>query len=120
KRSRQRQASRMAAIRLAYVEERLDELVELGIAQRLAELEKAQKWRNQQEWTELRNVWRTLILDPKTPEELRHACREWLAKYPETLDFLVRRLTQMGLLEEKDLLLEEHWEKRARHKWRVQ
>ncbi|MGH9353075.1 MAG: hypothetical protein ACRD2G_13110 [Terriglobia bacterium] len=98
----------------------MNELVELRIAQRLAELERAEKWRNQQEWTELCDVWRTLILDPTTPEELRPSCREWLAQYPETLDFLARRLTQMGLLQEKDLRLDEDWEKREQHKWRVQ
>jgi len=66
----------------------------------------------------LRDVWRTLLGDPSTPEEVRQASREWLAKYPETLDFLARRLMQMGLLREKEL--PENWEEREIRKHRIQ
>ncbi|HEX5481847.1 MAG TPA: hypothetical protein VFZ08_04400 [Terriglobia bacterium] len=118
KMARRQQASEFVATRSQYIEARVNELVALQVASRLAELETAEELRSQQEWTELRDVWRVLILDPATPEELRASCREWLAKYPETLDYLARRLTQMGLLAEK--VLDERWEEREQHKWRVQ
>ncbi|HEX5481691.1 MAG TPA: hypothetical protein VFZ08_03595 [Terriglobia bacterium] len=118
--ARWRQVCELAAVRRTYLEERVNELVELHVASRLAELERAEELRGKQEWTELRDVWRVLILDPNTSEEVRASCREWLAKYPETLDYLARRLTQLGLLTEKDLVLDERWVARERHKWRVQ
>jgi hypothetical protein len=117
---RQRQASATEVLRSAYLEERVNELVNLRIERRLTELERANEFRTRQEWTELRDVWRVLILDPNTPEEVRASCREWLAKYPETLDFLARRLMNLGLLREKELLLDDDWEERERHKWRIQ
>lgn len=117
---RQNKASEMKALTLASLEERVNALVELRIERRLAELERAEESRSREEWTELRDVWRVLILDPNTPEEVRASCREWLAKYPETLDFLARRLVKMGLLREKDLVVDENWEQREQHKWRVQ
>jgi hypothetical protein len=120
KEARRRQASELAAARDAHLKKQVNELADLHVAGRLAELERAEELRSKQEWTELRDVWRVLILDPNTPEEMKALCREWLAKYPETLDYLARRLTQMGLLREKDLLHDEQWEKRERHKWRVQ
>lgn len=120
KMARCKQDSEFATTRSQYIEARVNELVALQVASRLAELERAEELRSKAEWTELRDVWRVLILDPNTPEELRASCREWLAKYPETLDYLARRLMQMGLVAEKDLILDERWEERARHKWRVQ
>lgn len=117
---RQKQESETTTIRLGNLEERVNELVEQRIHQRLAELERAEALRSGHGWSELRDVWRVLMLDPKTPEEIRAACREWLAKYPETLDLLPQRLQQMGLLTEKDLLLDDNWKRRERHKWRVQ
>jgi len=86
----------------------------------LMQLEKAEVARTREEWSKLRDVWRVLILDPNTPEELRAACREWLAKYPETLDFLGQRLANRGVLREKDLAGDEEWERLEQHKWRVQ
>jgi hypothetical protein len=68
----------------------------------------------------LRDVWRVLVLDPNTPEEVRASCRQWLAKYPETLDFLARRLVDLGLLPQKELVIDEDWERRERYKWRIQ
>lgn len=120
KKARCKQDSEFAATRSQYIEARVNELVALQVASRLAALERAEEFRSNQEWTDLRDAWRVLILDPATPEELRASCREWLAKYPETLDYLARRLTQMGLLAQKDLFHDEQWEERARHKWRVQ
>jgi len=96
----------------------MNTLVELGVGRRLEELERQERWRMQTEYSELRDVWRTLLGDPSTPEEVRQACREWLAKYPETLDFLARRLMQMGLLREMDL--PENWEEREIRKHRIQ
>jgi hypothetical protein len=117
---RRRQAEELELLKLADVEHRVNELVNLGIERRLLELERAEESRTRQEWTELRDVWRVLILDPNTPEEVRASCREWLAKYPETLDFLARRLMNLGLVREKELVLDEDWEERERHKWRIQ
>ena len=96
----------------------MNTLVELGVGRRLEELERQERWHMQTEYSELREVWRTLLGDTHTPEEVRQACREWLAKYPETLDFLARRLMQMGLLWEKEL--PENWEEREIRKHRVQ
>jgi hypothetical protein len=117
---RRRQAGEFDLLRLADVEQRVNELVNLRIERRLLELERADELRTRQEWTELRDVWRVLVLDPNTPEEVRASCRQWLAKYPETLDFLARRLMNLGLLWEKELVLDEDWEVRERHKWRIQ
>lgn len=115
-----RQAAEAEAVRLSDLEERVNVLVALQLNERLAQLEQAEAWRSQQEWVELREVWRLLILDPKTPDELRDSCREWLAKYPEALEFTARRLEQAGFLKAKDLALDENWERREQHKWRVQ
>jgi hypothetical protein len=100
------------------LEQQVNTLVELGVGRRLAELERQERWRVQTEYSELRDVWRILLGDPSTPEEVRQACREWLAKYPETLDFLARRLMQMGVLREKEL--PENWEEREIRKHRIQ
>jgi hypothetical protein len=116
---RRRQAAELELVKLADVEQRVNDLMNLRIERRLTELERADELRTGQEWTELRDVWRVLILDPNTPEEVRASCREWLAKYPETLDFLARRLMNLGLLREKELVLDEDWEERE-HKWRIQ
>jgi len=106
------------AVKLRYLEERVNELSRLEIARRLADLENREAWRTQQEWLELRNVWKTLVRDADTSEEVRWACREWLAKYPETLDFLARRLREMGLLQEREL--PHDWEEQAVRKNRIQ
>jgi hypothetical protein len=110
--------SKVVARKLQHLEQQVNTLVELGLGRRLEELERQQRWRVQTEYSELRDVWRTVLGDPSTPEEVRQACREWLAKYPETLDFLTRRLMQMGLLREKEL--PENWEEREIRKHRIQ
>lgn len=115
-----RQTAELDSLRLADVEQRVNELVNLRIERRLTELERAEESRTRQEWTELRDVWRVLVLDPNTPEEVRACCRQWLAKYPEALDFLARRLMSLGLLREKELVVDEDWEQREQHKWRIQ
>lgn len=115
-----KQTEELDLLRLADVEQRVNELVKLGIQRRLEDLERAEELRTRQEWTELRDVWRVLVLDPNTPEEVRASCRQWLAKYPETLDFLARRLMSLGLLPEKELVADEDWERRDRHKWLIQ
>jgi hypothetical protein len=117
---RRRQAAELELLKLADIEQRVDELVNLRIERRLLELERAEEPRTGQEWTELRDVWRVLVLDPNTPEEVRTSCQQWLAKYPETLDFLARRLMNRGLLREKELILDDDWEQREQHKWRIQ
>jgi hypothetical protein len=117
---RRRQAAELELLRLADVERRVNELVSLRIQRRLEELERAEELRSRQEWTELRDVWRVFVLDPNTPEEVRASCRQWLAKYPEMLDFLARRLMNLGLLREKEVILDEDWERRERHNWRIQ
>lgn len=115
-----KQAEGMEAMRLTDLEEHVNALVALRLNERLAQLEQAEAWRSQQGWVELREVWRLLILDPKTPDELRDSCREWLAKYPEALEFTARRLEHLGFLKAKDLASDENWERRDQHKWRVQ
>ena len=110
--------SKVVARKLQHLEQQMNTLVELGVGRRLEELERQERWRVQTEYSELRDVWRTVLGDPSTPEEVRQACREWLAKYPETLDFLTRRLMQMGLLREKEL--PENWEEREIRKHRIQ
>ena len=110
--------STVVARKLQHLEQEVNTLVEFRVGRRLEELERQERWRAQTEYSELRDVWRTLLGDPSTPEEVRQACREWLAKYPETLDFLARRLMQMGLLREKEL--PENWEEREIRKHRIQ
>ena len=110
--------SEAVATKLQHLEHQVNTLVELGVGRRLDELERQERWRMQTEYSELRDVWRTLLADSDTPEEVRRACREWLARYPETLDFLSRRLMQMGLLWEKEL--PENWEEREIRKHRTQ
>lgn len=117
---RRRQAAELELLRLADVERRVNELGSLCIQRRLEELERAEELRSRQEWTELRDVWRVLVLDPNTPEDVRASCRQWLAKYPETLDFLAQRLMNLGLLREKEVILDKDWERREGHKWRIQ
>lgn len=117
---RRRQAAELELLRLADVERRVNELGSLCIQRRLEELERAEELRSRQEWIELRDVWRVLVLDPNTPEDVRASCRQWLAKYPETLDFLARRLMNLGLLREKEVILDKDWERREGHKWRIQ
>lgn len=117
---RRREAEELELLRLADVERQVKELGSLRIQRRLEELERAEELRSRQEWTELRDVWRVFVLDPNTPEDVRASCLQWLAKYPETLDFLTRRLMNLGLLQEKEVILDEDWEQRERHKWRIQ
>jgi hypothetical protein len=82
---REIQAWQTAVLRLGHLEERLNELDDLRIEQRLAKLERTAELRTYPQWPELREFWRVLILDPDTPEELRASCREWLAKHPDAL-----------------------------------
>ena len=110
--------SEVVAKKLQHLEQQVNTLLELEVDRRLEELERQERWRVQTEYSELRGVWRTLLGDPSTPEDVRQACREWLARYPETLDFLARRLMQMGLLREKEL--PENWEEREIRKHRIQ
>src|SRR5215831_13653910 len=77
--------SEAVAKKLQHLEQQVNMLVELGVGRRLEELERQERWRLQAEYSELREVWRTLLGDADTPEEVRQACREWLARYPETL-----------------------------------
>lgn len=106
------------AVKLRYLEERVNELSRLEVARRLADFESQEAWRTQWEWLELRDVWKTLVADMDTPEEVRRACREWLAKYPEALDFFARRLMDMGLLREREL--PDDWEEQEVRKNRIQ
>jgi hypothetical protein len=117
---RRRQAAELELLKLADIEQRVDELVNLRIERRLLELERTEESMTGQEWTELQDVWRVLVLDPNTPEEVQTSCQQWLAKYPETLDFLARRMMNRGLLREKELILDDDWEQREQHKWRIQ
>jgi hypothetical protein len=110
--------SKVVARKLQHLEQEVNRLVELSVGRRLEELEKQERWRMQTEYSELRDVWRTLLGDPSTPDGVRQACREWLARYPETLDFLARRLMQMGLLWEKEL--PDNWEEQELQKYRIQ
>jgi hypothetical protein len=110
--------STVVARKLQHLEQEVNTLVEFRVGRRLEELERQERWRVQTEYSELREIWKTLLGDPSTSEEVRQACREWLAKYPETLDFLARRLMQMGLLREKEL--PENWEEREIRKHRIQ
>jgi hypothetical protein len=106
------------AVKLHYLEKYADELVRCNVIGRLAELERQEERRTRLEWSELRDVWRKLVGDPATDEELRRACLEWLAKYPETLDYLPQKLKQMGLPQEKEL--PDDWEERELKKHRIQ
>jgi hypothetical protein len=110
--------SEVVAKKLQRLEQEVKTLAELGAGRRLEELERQERWRIQTEYSELREVWRTVLGEVNTPEEVRQACHEWLARYPETLDFLARRLMQMGLLWEKEL--PENWEEREIRKHRIQ
>ena len=89
-----------------------------GVVRRLADLESREAWRTQQEYLELRDVWKALVRDADTPPEVRRACREWLVKYPETLDFLARFLRDTGLLREREL--PDDWEAQEVRKNRIQ
>ena len=106
--------SEVAAKKFRHLEQEVNTLVGLGVGRRLEELDKQERWRVQTEYSELRDVWRTLLRDPSTPEEVREACPEWLARYPETLDLLTRRPTQVGLPRKKEL--PGNWVVRETHK----
>ena len=116
--ARKWRCSEEVAMKLHHLEKHVNELVLCNVLGRLADLERREEWRTRVEWFELRDVWRKLVADPATDEELRRACREWLAKYPETLDYLPRKLKDMGLLEEKEL--PDDWEERELRKHRIQ
>ena len=83
------------AMKLRHLEKNVDELVRCNVIGRLWELERQEDRRMHIEWSELHDVWKKLVADPATDEKLRRACLEWLAKYPETLDFLPKQLKQM-------------------------
>jgi hypothetical protein len=110
--------SEEVAMKLHHLEKHVNELVRCNVIGRLWDLERQEERRTRIEWAELRDVWRKLVANPATDENLRRACLEWLAKYPETLDFLPRQLKQMGLLEEKEL--PDDWEERELRKHRIQ
>jgi hypothetical protein len=110
--------SQELALKLRHLDKRVSELASSNILGRLAELERQEERRMRIEWSELREVWRKLVRDPGTDEELRRACLEWLAKYPETLEFLPQKLKQIGLLQEKEL--PDDWEERELRKHRIQ
>lgn len=110
--------SKEVAMRLHHLEKHMNELVTANVLGRLADLERQEERRTRVEWSELRDVWRKLVRDPATDEKLRRACLEWLAKYPETLDFLPKKLKQMELLQEKEL--PDDWEERELRKHRIQ
>ena len=110
--------SKEVALKLRHLDKHISELASSNILGRLAELERQEERRTRIEWSELRDVWRKLVRDPGTDEELRRACLAWLAKYPETLDFLPKYLKQMGLLQERELL--DDWEERELRKHRIQ
>ena len=105
-------------MRLHHLEKHVAELVRCNVIGRLWDLERQEERRTRIEWAGLCDVWRKLVADPATDENLRRACLEWLAKYPQTLDFLPRQLKQMGLLEEKEL--PDDWEERELRKHRIQ
>ena len=110
--------SEEVAMKLHHLEKHVGELVRCNVIGRLRELERQEERRMHIEWSELHEVWKKLVADPSTDEKLRRACLEWLAKYPETLDFLPRQLKQMGLLQEKEL--PDDWEERQLRKHRIQ
>lgn len=110
--------SQEVAMKLHHLEKYVNELVLCNVLGRLADVERQEEWRTRVEWFELRDLWRKLVADPATDEELRRACREWLAKYPETLDFLPKKLKEMGVLHEKEL--PDDWEERELRKHRIQ
>ena len=110
--------SEEVAMKLHHLEKHVAELVRCNVIGRLWELERQEERRMHIEWSELQDVWKKLVADPATDEKLRRACIEWLAKYPETLDFLPRQLKQMGLLQEKEL--PDDWEERELRKHRIQ
>ena len=116
--AREWDCSEAVAAKLRCLERQVNELAGAGLGRRLAELESREAWRTQQEYLELRNVWKALVRDADTPEEVRRACREWLAKYPETLDFLARLLRDTGLLREREL--PDDWEAQEVRKNRIQ
>ncbi|TAM79617.1 MAG: hypothetical protein EPN47_17600 [Acidobacteria bacterium] len=110
--------SEEVAMKLHHLEKHVNELVVCNVLGRLADLERQDERRTRVEWSELRDVWRKLVRDPATDEKLRQACLEWLAKYPETLDYLPKKLKEMGLLQEKEL--PDDWEERELRKHRIQ
>ena len=110
--------SQEVAMKLHHLEKHVNELVLCNVLGRLADLERQEERRTRVEWSELRDVWRKPVRDPATDEKLRRACLEWLAKCPETLDFLPKKLKEMGLLQEKEL--PDDWEERELRKNRIQ
>ena len=116
--AREWDCSEAVAAKLHHLEEQVNELAGPGVVRRLADLESREAWRTQQEYLELRDVWKALVRDADTPPEVRRACREWLVKYPETLDFLARLLRDTGLLREREL--PDDWEAQEVRKNRIQ
>ena len=116
--AREWDCSEAVAAKPHHLEEQVNELAGPGVVCRLADLESREAWRTQQEYLELRDVWKALVRDADTPPEVRRACREWLAKYPETLDFLARLLRDTGLLREREL--PDDWEAQEVRKNRIQ
>jgi hypothetical protein len=116
--ARKWRCSEEVAMKLHHLEKHVNELVLCNVVGRLAELERQEEWRTRVEWFELRDLWRKLVAHPATDEELRRACREWLAKYPETLNYLPKKLKDMGLVQEKEL--PDDWEERELRKHRIQ
>ena len=116
--AREWDCSEAVAAKLHHLEKQVNEVAGPGMARRLTDLESREAWRTQQEYLELRDVWKVLVRDADTPPEVRRACREWLVKYPETLDFLARLLRDTGLLREREL--PDDWEAQEVRKNRIQ
>ena len=113
--SGQRDCCKALAGKLHDPEQSVGTLVELGVAPRLEELKGQERRCKQTEYPELRAVWRAVLIDPNTPEEVRKACLTWLARHPGALDFVAQRLTKTGLLWETEL--PENWGVRGRRKY---
>ena len=101
--SRQWDCCKALARKLRDPEQPVGTLVELGVAPRLEEIKGQEQRCKQTEYPELRAVWRAVLIDPNTPEEVRKACLTWLARHPGVLDSLAQRLTKRGLLWETEL-----------------
>lgn len=54
---------------------------EENLLMRVEALEWKERWRGYRELFELRAMWQRLADDPKTPDTVREACREWLLRY---------------------------------------
>jgi len=88
--------SEVVAQKLQHQKQEVKALTDLSVGRRLKELETQERWRAQAEYSEFRDVWRTLLGDADMPEAVRLTCREWLARYPEMLGPLVRNAMQMA------------------------